>query len=642
MAGMASEANQTPLLRKLLVGWRDVERAALAASWGVPGSIPRDAAVLADMLLTADGVAQLLARLPPTSRAAVRRLQAAGGQLPRTRFEQEFGWLGVNLEYPNPRAMMQEMDGVTTATDHLFMCGLIVPVGTGAARAFALPADVAALLPPLPGAAGSLHLAAAPAPAIEAEPYYAHLERHLLMLLVLADAGQLQVIPTGGLNKASLLRLARRWDAKADLQGITREEHWPYIRFLRVVAERCGLLHSGADAGLHLASGARDWLRLPQLERARRLLDAWVESEWDELASLFGVRFDTAYLRRLPDPKRVVLRWLAGLSPKTWYAPSDFVAVVKESAPDFARPTGDYDSWRIFDYYRRPLSGFEHWDAVEGRQLEGMLTTSLYWLGVTDVGLANEETAVAFQVTTRGAALLGSGATPAEDVVEPIIVQPNFEVLAPQHARLFAQFYLARVAELANDDTVQVYKLTKRSIQAAVEHGETIDAILTFLASESGSVTPQNVVATLREWAGQYGRLTLRNAGLLEADDPALLVQVARDKRVRMPNVERLTETTWLVPEGDVAALAERLRKAGYGLAAEAAASSALSPHDLTIVYAALEFYAAACDALGSEHEASAALQRRVARLLSETQRDRAGRASYAALTLLRERLGKF
>jgi hypothetical protein len=111
---------------------------------------------------------------------------------------------------------------------------------------------------------------------------------------------------------------------------------------------------------------------------------------------------------------------------------------------------------------------------------------------------------------------------------------------------------------------------------------------------------------------------------------------------VKLPRVEQLSQAAWLVRDADSAALAERLRRSGYGLVGDGAESEApLKEHDLTVLFAALEFYVHACAKLGIEGDASGALRRRVARLLAEKQLNRAYQASHEALKKLNERLGE-
>lgn len=630
----------TPTLRGVVEGWSDADRGALASAWRLPAEVSRSPAALANAILQPEAVRRVLEELSGAGRAALIWVQELGGRVSVDRLTREYGALRANLAYPSPRATLAGMYQFFTAGEQLFLLGLLVPVAQSAPPALAIPSDLLALLPPLPGRAGTLRLAPAEAPPIEAEPYGLYLERHLLTLLLLADEGQLETIPAGGLNKASLLHLAKAWKA-GNLRGISREEHWPYVRFLRYLAEAAGLLRAGADAKLRLAREASEWMRRSRSERARTLLHAWVDSRWDELVSLHGLKFQRALGRNVSASRRAVLRLLEQVPPGQWITFADFITAVKRVDPDFARPDGRYDTWGIQGPYRQPLDGFEYWDQIEGKQLRDILSMSLYWLGLVDVGIQDEHTPVSFRLTPLGAALIHGGA--AEELpVEPIVVQPNFEVVVPLGAALHVQFELARFADLVNDDRTLTYTLTRRRLQGALERGAAIDDLLRLLAEQSGRAVPQNVAATLREWGGQHGRLALRTGMLLEADDPALLEQVRRDKRLRLPEAERLSETTLLLREADAAALAERLRKAGYGLAGDIDAPTApLREHDLTVLYAALEFYAGACDSLGIESEASGALRQRVRRLLSDTQLNRAARTSYAVLQNLNERLGR-
>jgi hypothetical protein len=378
----------------------------------------------------------------------------------------------------------------------------------------------------------------------------------------------------------------------------------------------------------------------PPIERARRLLAGWVASTWDELASFLGMKIQRGYSRDLPGTKRAILQLLGQVPLGQWVALGDFAAAVKQVEPDFARPDGRYDTWGLLNYARQPFDGFERWDEVEGQQLQVIASGTLRWLGLTDLGPQGER-AVSFRVNPLGAALLGSGPAPAEPPEEPLVVQPNFEVVAPALASPYARFQLGRIAARApGADDTEVYTLTKKSIQAALERSISLDNMLRFLREQSGREPPQNVAATLREWAGQHGQVRLRRGVLLEAEDPTLLEQIQRDKRVKLPRVERLTEAAWLLREADSAALAERLRKAGYGLTGDDAEPDApLKEHDLTVLFAALEFYTHACAKLGIEGDASGALRMRVVRLLAEKQLNRAYQASHEALKRLNERL---
>lgn len=635
------EGAPPPTMRRWLAARTNSERATLARLWSLPEATAHAHEALAEAMLRPDAVERLLSSLGPRERAALARVQEYGGAILAPVLEREFGGVRAHDDYPNPRAYLLALEQPPSPTERLYALALIQIAQAGSQRVYAIPPDLLALLPPVPERDRTPRFAVADGPPAIVEGRARQAERNLLTVMMLARDGQLEVIPAGGLNKASLVRLARQWDSQARLQGISREEHWPYVRFLRQVAQGAGLLRAGADSRLRPTREVGEWLRQPAIERARRLLDGWVASEWDELASLAGVKAQRRYFRDLPRARRAILRLLAYAPPGRWIALDDLAAAIKQAEPDFARPDGRYDTWGLVGYLHQPLDGFEHWDEVEGKQLRSIAAGTLHWLGLTDVGMRDEE-AISFRVNPFGAALLGSGPTPPEPPVEPLVVQPNFEVIVPAYASPYARFQLSRIAGRSGGGDAEIYTLTKRSIQTAADHGLALDDMIRFLGEQSGRALPQNVAATLREWAGQHGQVSLRRRLLLEATEAALLEQIKRDRRVRLPRTERLTDTAWLVHEGDAPALAERLRRAGYGLAGDGDPQGApLSEHDLTVLFAALDFYAHACAALGVESDASGAMRRRVARLLPEKQINRAYQSSHELLRRLKERLGE-
>ena len=84
---------------------------------------------------------------------------------------------------------------------------------------------------------------------------------------------------------------------------------------------------------------------------------------------------------------------------------------------------------------------------------------------------------------TRRSVARGSRSTLAEPPAEPLIVQPNFEVIAPVFARRMRAFRSAASPRARPcEDETETYTLTKRSIQAALERSITLDDMLRFLA----------------------------------------------------------------------------------------------------------------------------------------------------------------
>ena len=114
-------------------------------------------------------------------------------------------------------------------------------------------------------------------------------ERTLLILIALGQDGLLEVIPTGGLNKASLARIAKWRDPKDEFEGAWREEHWPYISFCVVSPRALGCCASAltlqAAPNPRGAGVAATAVRCARAPAARRLGGT---SSWDELVGFRG------------------------------------------------------------------------------------------------------------------------------------------------------------------------------------------------------------------------------------------------------------------------------------------------------------------------------------------------------------------
>lgn len=624
------------------------ERATVAQLWGVEHADATDARAadaLADTLLTAEAVNRVLAQLAPQERAALARVQAEGGRIAAPALEREFGKVRIHTRYPNPRTFLLALPQPSSAAERLFLLGLLQVETVGPRAIFAIPADLRPLLPPTPLRDRTLRLTGEPAPPLIVEAGIWELEHNCGTILILAQAGALEIAAGRGLNKASMLRLAQRWGMSRDeLRGITYEQHWRYLHFLRLVMQSAGLLRVSADNQVRPTADALAWLQSSRLERLRRLVAGWATSDWDELARFLGIETKGHVIDRdAAAARHAILGFLAQAPPAAWVAWETLLAEVKRVSPDFARPSGDYESWRLVDYRGRNLDGFANWERVEGELLKATIGGSLRWLGLTDYGGGEQQGAApdprAFRLNPLGAALLEVGPPPAEPPYERLVVQGSFEVVAPPRVAPFYRFQLSRIAAWVSGsahEEAEIYRLTKATVQAAVEQGIPGEAISAFLEEAGGAPLPPNVAYSLREWAGQHGQLTLRKGAILQTDDPLLLEQVRRDRRLRLPPVEALTEGAWLLGEGDAARLAEALRKAGYGLAGTVEPDGPpLKERDLTVLAGALHFYAAACARLQVESEASGALLGRVERLLSQRQRDTAARIAAEALAAL-------
>jgi hypothetical protein len=586
-------------------------------------------------MLQPERVRALVASLGAQEQAALRLVQSYGGSIPAGTLERQYGTIRTTDAYPNARVYLLALEYPPSPVERLSILGLIQLERAGTDRLYSLAPDVAALLPPVPLRDATLRPAPMDEPPEVRPGELAGLERTLVLLMRLAHANELATVPNGALNKASLVRVARQWDRAAKLDGLTREQQWPYLHFVRIMAYEAGLMRVDAGGQVRVTRTALDWMRQPRLERARSLVETWALSGWDELTNSAGYHVENIYRRNLRLGKRRLLELLRQLPHDQWLDIGSLAAEIARVEPDFARPDGDYYAWRIKSRARVALDGFEHWNDVEGRLVQLVAGQSLHWLGLFDIGIDDGQIC-AIRMTALGAAVLCNADSVQLADDQPLVVQPNFEVVAPPHGSPAQRFQLGRIAELRAEQPTATFRLTRRSVQHAREQGITLDEILAFLETSAGPALPQNVRVTLTEWADEYGRIAVSEQMLLEADSAATLANIQRDKRVRLPAVTPVGERAWAIAPGDLPGLVERLRKAGYPLDNSVAAiRQPLSERELTVMYAALTFYVEASRRLQHDHDASATLLRQVARLLPHQQLNRAYQLRDSALTAL-------
>src|SRR5690606_14296120 len=121
------------------------------------------------------------------------------------------------------------------------------------------------------------------------------------------------------------------------------------------------------------------------------------------LRHLPGLAFEGAWQNDPLLARQAVFHFLEMLPPDAWYAIDDFVEFVKEEAPDFQRPTGEWDSWYIRDEATGEyLRGFESWDRVDGALIDFMLVGSMRWLGLVQLDADGD----CFRLTDAGLAAL--------------------------------------------------------------------------------------------------------------------------------------------------------------------------------------------------------------------------------------------
>ena len=166
------------------------------------------------------------------------------------------------------------------------------------------------------------------------------------------------------------------------------------------------------------------------------------------------------------------------------------------------------------------------WLGRERQWLQAAFTTWLYYLGIVELGMEQQQ-ATSFRLTELGRALLHPELvttldTPPQGGAGAWLVQPDFEALVYLDRATAEQIaFMERHAERVQaQQHIVRYRLTREAIYQGLESGSTLEELLERLRGGAATELPQNVLATIREWAGQREKITLRRAArLLEFKD---------------------------------------------------------------------------------------------------------------------------
>jgi hypothetical protein len=203
-----------------------------------------------------------------------------------------------------------------------------------------------------------------------------------------------------------------------------------------------------------------------------------------------------------------------------------------------------------------------------------MLAETFLWCGLIDIGYGAssgvEPKSLAFshfRLTPQGRAMVDDspGAFPA--VAAPPLenrfrILPNHDIQIPPRLDMGHLCRLLQLAELRSSSTLA---FTKDSLRAALDQGQTMEAIIGFLKEHSSTGVPQNVEIFLRDLAAKHGHIKIGYAGLyLEVNDPLLLVELASHKALKGCFVKKVSDRMALVEADHPEVLARSLKRLGY------------------------------------------------------------------------------
>lgn len=171
----------------------------------------------------------------------------------------------------------------------------------------------------------------------------------------------------------------------------------------------------------------------------------------------------------------------------------------------------------------------------------------------------------------------------------PLIVQSDrtvlLEVAHPEAES--ARHELAVFAELERaPEHIHTYRITRLGLWNARAAGHDADQILGTLDTYSRFPVPASVAQEVRESVGRYGRLLIERGEegelLLHSSDPAVLVQVANNKRIAPLLIGKRADNTYVVDAWARGQIKQELLKIGWP-AEDRAGYTPGTPHAISL-----------------------------------------------------------
>lgn len=579
-----------------------------ASLWGIElnAPTPAEAALeLAEAMLDAELMEEVIATLPAPARQALQTLFDAGGRLPWAQFARRFG--NIREMGPAKRDREQPHTRPNSAAETLYYRALLgkafFDTPSGPQEFAFLPDDLMQALEFIgfePGEAPAPE--AEPQPVIQpsiqvpepeyadlAEPEYADIEG-----ILSDDEPQAVILPTVSARKPLTIHPPAAPTPSIGERALGRaatpaeKAHiWPandhilddlttLLAALRLGIEPPALaiptpILIGLLAASRLLSenslqpeAVKTFLEAPRATALASLVEAWQSSEtFDELRLLPGLAFEGAWDNQPLVTREFLLNLLEPIPEGVWWSIPSFLRDIKQKYPDFQRPAGDYDTWfikRLSD--GQYLRGFAHWDEVDGALIRFFFQV-LHWLGQLDLAAPDETAApTAFRVTNSESRISNSETS-------KIVVLSNGLITIPRLAPRVIRYQIARFCtwDVSPNPEEYRYRVTPASLKRAAGQGLRVSHLLSLLAKQTAGQVPPMLVKALQRWEANGSEARVETLTVLKVSRPEILTELRASKAARFLG-EIIGPTTIVVQRGAeakvIAALAE------LGLLAEA------------------------------------------------------------------------
>lgn len=423
------------------------------------------------------------------------------------------------------------------------------------------------------------------------------LQRDLYLLWSQVSEAPLTITNFGAMHAGDLKRIAGKLLVPETYKKGAREFQFRRLFFLRrlLVARQLLSDHSSTV----VATSATTFFSESAIERVKQCYDDWRSGRWwNELwATTQDFGADTKSViapapAEVATARQTVLDQLAIAfepNPSAWLDIDTFIGTMQLQHNEFLLKnvasryyyrdeegsTGRYQNNTLgWGWYIKDDDRDLGWTKVETPFIKAILHEGLYWLGLVDLGYDAEVTAnggtapasmCAVRLTDMGRWLLLGKAPPvvAEESGR-VVVQPNFHIFAfdPISDQVLAR--LDSFAGRVNVGRAVEYVISRESLYAAQQAGQTAAEVQGWLEQVTGAPLPQNVARSLAEWQGSFEQITLYSRTVwIETATAELADALLSLKALKGAGLRRVTSTGLLAPVDKVDSIEQALHAAG-------------------------------------------------------------------------------
>ena len=326
----------------------------------------------------------------------------------------------------------------------------------------------------------------------------------------------------------------------------------------------------GDDVKPHYEPGPQlaKWAQRDVVDQTHELIEYWLKAHnWADIA---GVNFDPtlgSYYLDMRTARNAVLGYLSKCIPGRWYSFASFLRTIKTENPLLLRSNQAVVG---FAGYRNSKTILSNWDRCDGEIIVGLLTSTLFELGLVSLGYEHGQSRGAFlqidpvtdrplnpdafMLTDLATAILPTPVDPPADqdtsfAGRTLIVQPNFELLLLQ-PDLPTLYGLLPVAQVNQVGKVSQLTLTRNSLLRGLETAKNVEQVLRILEEHSQKEIPQNVAYTLRDWGRLYKEASISQVLLLEVESESLANEIFAMPKLKSLGLRRLGPCAMIADSG--------------------------------------------------------------------------------------------